>query len=329
MSLAKVAREAGVAASTVSRYVRGELNVASETASRIDAALSAKGHPPVKRQVAGTSLGLVVPSLDNPYFAALADAVVDVAAADGTEIFTALTGSSPSRERAGVERLLRLPQISGLIYLGMNSTNEAFANQLADDFPVVFLDEFVAAPGHRVSHVTADSFGGAFQATSHLISIGHRCIAHLGGPVGLRTADDREAGYRAALAAHEIDVDEDVVIRGSFSAAFGMNYFAHMARSSSAPTAVFSASDIAAIGLLESARRAGVAVPDELSVIGCDGITVGEWTSPRLTTVAQPTADMARKAVDEIHRLIAGEQSEDHVLPMTLTVRESTREHQE
>jgi LacI family transcriptional regulator/LacI family repressor for deo operon, udp, cdd, tsx, nupC, and nupG len=115
-----------------------------------------------------------------------------------------------------------------------------------------------------------------------------------------------------------------MIVRGTFSAAFGMNFFAHMARAAAAPTAVFSASDIAAVGVLEAARRAGVSVPGDLSVIGCDGITLGEWTSPRLTTVAQPTAQMARKAVDEIARLAAGGEAAEHVLSMKLVVREST-----
>ncbi|WP_406635001.1 LacI family DNA-binding transcriptional regulator [Amycolatopsis sp. WGS_07] len=327
MSLAKVAREAGVAVSTVSRYVRGELNVATDTARRIDAALSAEGHPPVQKQATGLSLGLVVPSLENPYFSALADAVVDAAAADGIDVFTALTGSSPSRERASVERLMRLPDVSGLIYLGMNTTNEAFANRLPGDFPVVFLDEYVKAAGQRIAHITANSFGGAFQATTHLLSLGHRLIAHVGGPAGLRTADQREAGYRAALKAYGVEANESLIVRGAFSSAFGMNFFAHMARADATPTAVFTASDIAAVGLLEAARRAGISVPKDLSVIGCDGIALGEWTSPRLTTVAQPTEDMARKAVDEITRLAAGIAPADHVLSMQLVVRESTQEY--
>ncbi|OKJ91321.1 LacI family DNA-binding transcriptional regulator [Amycolatopsis sp. CB00013] len=327
MSLAKVAREAGVAVSTVSRYVKGELNVASETARRIDAALAAEGHPPVRKQVTGLSLGLVVPSLDNPYFSTLADAVVDAAATDGVDVLTALTGSSPSRERAAVERLIRVPDVGGLIYLGMNTTNEAFTSRLAGDFPVVFLDEYVEAAGPRIAHVTANSFGGAYQATTHLLSQGHRRIAHVGGPAGLRTADQREAGYRAALKSHGVEADEAMIVRGAFSSAFGMNFFAHMARTGAAPTAVFTASDIAAVGLLEAARRAGVSVPEDLSVIGCDGITLGEWTSPRLTTVAQPTEQMARKAVDEITRLAAGREPADHVLSMRLVVRESTQEY--
>lgn len=328
MSLAKVARDAGVAVSTVSRYVRGELKVSTDTAGRIDNALVAEGYDvPGARPVEKVCLGLVVPSLDNPYFAALADAVTEAAAESGSEVLTVLTGSSPHRERVGVDRLIDLPDVSGLIYLGMNGTNVAFAGQLAGSFPVVFLDEYVETPAWRVSHVTADSFGGAFQATSHLISMGHRHIAHLGGPENLLTADQREAGYRAALESHGIEVDERAIVRGGFTSAFGSNFFAHMARTGANPSAVFSASDIAAVGLFESARRDGIEIPRDLSVIGCDGITLGEWLSPRLTTVEQPTEGMARKAVDGIRRLISGEPPEDHVLPMTLTVRESTKEH--
>lgn len=327
MSLAKVARDAGVAVSTVSRYVRGELKVSTGTASRIHAALVAGGYdtPKSVRSSEEACLGLIVPSLDNPYFAVLADAVTDAAAESGTEVLTVLTGSAAFREQAGVDRLINLPNVAGLIYLGMNGTNEAFASQVAGNYPVVFLDEYVATAGPRASHVTADSFGGAFQATSHLISLGHRKIAHLGGPENLLTAEQREAGYRAALEAHDISVEENAVVRGEFTAAFGSNFFAHMAKSEVQPTAVFSASDIAAVGMFESARRAGIAIPGDLSVVGCDGITLGEWITPRLTTVSQPTAGMAHRAVDEILRLIAGKRPEDHILPMSLTVRESTR----
>ncbi|TWP33178.1 LacI family transcriptional regulator [Leekyejoonella antrihumi] len=325
MSLAEVARESGVAVSTVSRYVRGELRVSPDTAKRIDRALQKGGHTRAERTPHDLCVGLVVPSLDNPYFAALADAVVDAAAADGVEVLTTLTGSSAARERTGVDRLARTPAVTGIIYLGMNSTNEAFSGRIGEELPVVFLDEFVQARGQRIARVTADSFGGAYQATTHLLSIGHRRVAHLGGPRGLVTADQREAGYRAALADHGVEAQEQLIVRGPYSADLGMNFFAHMSRSTTTPTAVFSASDIAAIGVLEAARRAAIPIPEELSVIGCDGITLGDWTTPRLTTVAQPTETMARRALDEVRRLIDGAEPQDHLLSMRLQLRESTR----
>lgn len=324
MSLSRVARSAGVSTSTVSRYVRGELKVSPATARRIDQALAEDGRPAADRSRAVTTIGLVVPSLANPYFAALADAVVDAAAEDGIEVFTALTGSSALRERNSVERLAQVPNLGGIVYLGMHSTNEAFTGRVGEELPVVLLDEYVIADGTRISQVTADSFGGAYQATAHLAGLGHRRIAHVGGPRGLETAEQREAGFRAAMTDHSLEVDDRLVLRGSYTADFGTNFFAHVSSVEPAPTAVFCASDIAAIGVLEAARQARIGVPDELSIIGCDGIAFGDWTSPQLTSVAQPTQMLARQAVDELIHVATGGTPTPHTLPMTLRVRAST-----
>lgn len=324
MSLSRVAQQVGVSTSTVSRYVRGELKVSPPTARKIDRALAENGHVAPDRSRPLDAIGLVVPALDNPYFATLADAVVDAAAEDGIEVFTALTGSSALRERNSVERLAQVPHLGGIIYLGMHSTNEAFTGRIGEDLPVVLLDEYVAARGASVAQVTADSFGGAYQATAHLIGLGHRIIAHLGGPVGLQTADQREAGFRAALADHSVPAADDAIFRGAYTADFGTNFFAMLSTARTQPTAVFCASDIVAVGVLEAARHARVAVPDDLSVIGCDGITLGEWTFPRLTTVTQPTTMLARQAVDELVNISSGGTARSHTLPMTLRVRAST-----
>ncbi|UGS27027.1 LacI family transcriptional regulator [Microbacterium resistens] len=324
MSLSQIAQQVGVSTSTVTRYVRGELKVAPATARRIDRALAENGHPAAARTTTVSTIGLVVRSLDNPYFSSLADAVVDAAVEDGIDVLTSLTGSSAARERKSVERLAQLPHLGGIIYLGMHSTNEAFTGRVGGDLPVVLLDEYVNSRGTNVAQVTADSFGGAYQATAHLIGLGHTAIAHLGGPRGLHTADQREAGYRAALADRGIEPDERLIVRGTFTSDFGSNVFAHLSAAGRQPTAVFCASDIIAIGVLEAARQAGIAVPETLSVIGCDGITVGEWLTPRLTTVAQPTTMLARQAVDELVGIATGAAPTTRTLPMTLKLRAST-----
>lgn len=324
MNQREIAAQAGVSASTVSRFLRGQMNVSPDTAARIRKALRETPSAPHRRRPSTATIGVIAPSLSNPYFADLADAAATAITEEGHTMHVVLTGSTPAREQNSVSFLVGQGLIDGLLYFGANPDNMELTRLPENDIPIVFLDEILPLEGRRVARVTADNFGGAYQATTHLIHLGHRQIAHLGGPPGLRTADDREQGYRAALQKHSIEINESLILRGPFSAEFGSNFFAHCARADIRPTAVFSASDIAAIGLIEAARTSDVIIPANLSLVGCDGITAAAWTSPRLTTVAQPVQKMARVAVNELNNMMMGASGHDHELPMNLITGDST-----
>ena len=324
MTLTQVAREAGVSVSTVSRYLRGQLKVQDKTAQRIDNAVRATGYRVDRGARRDGFIAMVVPELTNPFYTSLAEECSTLAAEAGYSLLIAASGRQHARESALSAQLSGTDSIAGLIYAGMHRSNPELERAIAGGMPVVVIDEEVdLAPSTAVSTVTVDNYGGAYQATSYLATLGHRRIAHVGGPPGLLTSEDRLRGYRDALAAHGLEADEHLVLRGPYTEEYGASVVPYLTRAD-APTAVFVGSDIVAVGLLSGAELQGLRIPEDLSVVGCDGIQLGQWLRPRLTTLAQPVRPLARAALEALSRAIdrPGETTRQ-VLPLQLVVRGS------
>lgn len=335
MTLARVARDAGVSASTVSRYLRNQLRVNPETAARIDAAVTASGYPGPARAarpvgggrdpVADRIVAMVLPDLDNPFFAALASEMTMQAEVMGFTLVITATGRRAVRESAVSDTLQNISATAGLIYVGMNRTNQRLAEVVARGAPVVIVDEEIDIGHTAVDIVTVDNYGGAYQATSYLIQLGHECIAHVAGPAELSTTQDRLRGFRDAMAAAGLTVDDTLVLHGSHTEQFGASTFPYLTRPGNKPTAVFAGSDIVAIGMLGAAELHGIRIPEDLSIVGCDGVQVGQWLRPQLTTLAQPIKKIASRALEAIAARIDGRPSEatNVVLPLQLVIRGS------
>ncbi|MCB5909856.1 LacI family DNA-binding transcriptional regulator [Streptomyces pinistramenti] len=332
MTLTRVAQHAGVSVSTVSRYLRGQLNVQPVTAARIDAAVSELGYrapdpqPADRTPATGTGLvSLVLPDLVNPYFAQLADAFTAAAAARDIPLLLGVSGRHAERA-ARLNRLLSAARsVEGLIYVGMRRTNEDVDRAIDEGLPVVIIDEELElADGREVDTITVDNYGGAYQATSYLVQLGHRTIAHVAGPQELSTTQERKRGYLDAIRDAGLDPADQLVLHGPYTEQFGASTFPYLHRAGTAPTAVFVGSDIAAVGMLAAAELHGLRIPDDLSVVGCDGIRVGQWLRPKLTTLEQPTAELAAAALDALTARIAGNGTNVRkVLPLQLVVRGS------
>ena len=321
MSMRAVAREAGVSASTVSRYLRGELRLNSETERRVEAALKTTGH--VRRRNKLRSVALVLPELSNPYFSHLAQVFVEASQSRSLRTQIAVSNGSREREQEILDWALASPDVDSAVYVSM-SGDEKVLGGVPAHFPLVLLDESLeVAERLQASYVGADHYGGAYQATQYLVSVGHSRIAHLAGPRNLRSARERLNGYREALQDRGIEFDEQLVLSGPYSEAFGAASLPRLRRIKNRPTAVFTASDIAAIGLISAGQHSGVRVPEDLSLIGFDGIPTGAWTSPRLATVVQPYSELAHMALDQIERQWRGEDTQPFNLPMTVAWGES------
>ncbi|NDZ79536.1 LacI family transcriptional regulator [Streptomyces sp. SID10853] len=308
MTLTSVAQHAQVSASTVSRYLRGQLKVQPETAARIDAAVRELNYEVPVAAPSGPRAGrpviaLVVPDLVNPFFADLAEEVAAAAAVSGVALVVGITGQQARRESLFSDFAASTEAIDGLIYVGMHRQNPRLTQAIADGLPVVLLDEEVASPS-EVDTIAVDNYSGAHQATSYLVQLGHRRIMHIAGPRELSTTRDRLRGYRDAMAHAGLEVDEDLVLHGPYTEQFGASTFPYLASAAHPPTAAFVGSDIVAVGILGAAELHGLRIPEDLSVIGCDGIRVGEWLRPKLTTLQQPVADLARTALEVVQNRI-------------------------
>lgn len=332
MTLTRVAQHAQVSASTVSRYLRGQLKVHPSTAARIDSAVrelhyshsTAPAADNGADRTSGPVIALVVPDLFNPFFAALAEEVAAAAAVSGASLVVGVTGQQAQREARFSDFVAGTEAIDGMIYVGIHRQNPRLAQAVAEGLPVVVLDEEIASTSD-VDTISVDNYGGAYQATAYLAQLGHRRIAHVAGPPELSTSRDRLRGYRDAMASAGLDVDEELILHGPYTEQFGASTFPYLSQAARFPTAVFVGSDIVAVGMLGAAELHGLSIPEDLSVVGCDGIRVGEWLRPKLTTLQQPVTDLAGTALELIQARIESPEGErvHKVYPLHLVIRGS------
>jgi len=323
-----VARAAGVAASTVSRYLNGKLNVSPATEAKVLGAVAELGYVP---NAAGRNLargrsgviGFVVPEISNPYFGTIADHVVEAVEPHGRLVLLCSHRSQSAKQSSYID-LLATGAIDGMLYLGSFRSNERLAVAIADGLPVVVVDEPIAGLP-PVSTVVMDDYAGGYQATSYLVALGHRRIAFVSGPDELGSVQERFRGYRDALAKGGIDTEDQVRLSGQFTEQFGMSALPHLQAAAEPPTAAFVASDYIALGVLSAAEAHGIRVPDDLSIVGFDDIRFAQYVRPRLTTIRSPVDRLAQTGVELLFERLQDPQApaRTQVLPVELVIRES------
>jgi len=303
-SIVDVARHAGVAVGTVSNVLNKPGHVAPATRDRVLAAIDELGfvrNASARRLRAGSipPIGAVVLDIANPFFTEVARAVEDRLADDDCTLMLASSDGDPERE-ARCLRLFEAHGVQGLLVTpggGLEAVLEARSHGL----DVVLLDAI--APG--MPSVSVDDVHGARLAVEHLLALGHRRIGFVDGPGAIRQYVDRRTGVHAALA-HAGQTPDEVLVEVTvpvLDAAGGdAAVEALFGGPGPAPTAVFCANDIAALGALRALRRRGLAVPDDVAVVGYDDITVAAELAVPLTSVRQPTHELGRRAADMLLR---------------------------
>lgn len=331
-TLATVARQAGVSAPTVSKVVNGREDVAPETRARILAALEQAGYQsPVQRRAAaesGTVVEVVIDVLDSAYTIQVLNGILQFAAAADVEILVSVTGQSTPARHTPERRAQRMLEEGRA---GMIVVTSAFSEAQLHAFrrrhiPVVVIDP-LNPPSADVVSVGATNWAGGKAATEHLLGLGHRLIAYIGGIEGAECNQARLHGYMAALMAQGIKVDPQYVVSGGrFRTESGVNGFKELLKLDPRPTAIFAGSDTIALGVLSEARRHGIRVPEDISLIGFDGTNQGEQSVPSLSSVAQPLEEMGRAALRSLLRQVQGEVLDSHRVELAtqVIVREST-----
>ncbi|HEU5419921.1 MAG TPA: LacI family DNA-binding transcriptional regulator [Streptosporangiaceae bacterium] len=324
----QVARLAGVSTATVSRVLNGTAAVAADTERRVRDAIELLAFNPAP-QARGLRTGrtgniaLIVPSITNPFFPELMAHVSREVRGRG---YSMLLFDSPEPEKEGV-RVARSRLADGIILVG--STSPAAARPPAEmtDVPVVAFDRRPQALSAPVIQV--DNYEGARAVVRHLGERGHRRIVFISGPRGVSVSADRARGYRAGLRDLGIAPDKALTIAGEFDEDSGYAATVRLLRRPAPPafTALFAANDMMAIGAMSALRDHGVAIPSQVAVAGFDGIHLGRYVAPSLTTYAQPTAELARRAAELLAAAIAGSPAPPARtlrLPGSLIIRDST-----
>lgn len=308
-----VAARSGMSKSLVSLALRGSPNVSEASRAAIVKAAAELGYRPnaAARSLAvrrSHTIGVLVLDLHNPVFAEILDGVQSEFRAQGFTTMLISGGDDPQVQQSEIDTLMQF-QVEGLILISHRLT-ESTLRALALEVPtVVVTRDDIRVP--RLDTVSNDDIAGAERAIDFLVSLGHSRIAFLTGglnPVSLR----REDGYRRAMARHGLDQFIEVVPGGLTDAA---GYAAASVALATRPTALFVVNDIAALGAIAAIEEAGLRVPDDISVIGYDGIALGGLRSVNLTTIGQPLDELGRRAAQQIlHRIEHPQAREQHVL---------------
>jgi LacI family transcriptional regulator len=326
VTISAIAAEAGVSTPTVSRVLNGRGDVAPGTRDRVEALLREHGYRRrgTKPSERSGLLDLVFNDLDSPWAVEIIRGVEDAAHEAGIAAVVSAIHRRASSTRQWLENV-RSRASDGAI-LVTTDLDSALHSELRElHVPVVVIDP-AGVPDLAVPTIGATNWAGGLSATEHLIRLGHRRIGFVAGRSELWCSRARLDGYRAGLETAGHTVDPELVVQGEFDYESGFRAGERLCELAEPPTAVFAASDQMALGVYEALRRRGLRVPEEVSVIGFDDLPEAHWSSPPLTTVRQPMAEMGRLAVRTLQRLVRGEVIESPRIELAteLVVRDST-----
>jgi LacI family transcriptional regulator len=321
-----VARAAGVSISTVSRALASPERVAAETRDRVTRIATELGYRPNQaasglRMGRTHAVGLLVPDLENPYFATVTKAVQARARAEGYEVFVADSDEDPDVEAELIGALAS--RTDGLLVASPRSGDAELRAALVGVTAVLASRDLTGGSGSEPSEipcVSVDDADGVAQVLGHLYALGHRKVGVAAGPSSSWSGSRRVAGLRAAAEQRDVELVE----LGSFQPYFAGGTQAADYALASGVTAVVAFNDLMALGILDRLRHRGVDVPNEMSVVGFDDVQLATLVSPALTTVHAPLARLGRRAVDLLLARLRGGTSASSQLPVELTIRGST-----
>mgnify|MGYP001170023339 FL=1 len=322
-----VAKEAGVSVATVSRVLNNKGYVTKETEKRVELAIEKLKYKPnaIARSLSirkSNIIALVVPAINNPFFPEIAKAVEDVAQAKGYKVF--LCNTDDRRDRL-IEYLhsLRDNFVDGIIINSENLTEADLEDLKQQDIPVITIDRVLS--NQAFSSISVKNRYGGQLATNHLIQVGCQRIGHLSGPENVVTAKDRFWGYRDQLKNFDW-FDQSWIVKVDFSIEGGYHGMKELFQRHPDIDGVFAANDLIAAGALKAAFEWGRKVPDDLAIVGFDGIDITELTIPRITTIQQPIYEIGKLAMEEVLRFINNSKAtaKNYELDVKLIQREST-----
>jgi len=298
--LAVVAAAAGVSVPTVSKVLNSRPDVSEATRGRVTEVLQQHGYA-VRRptpRVTGL-LDVWIVNLEGAWAETVVRGAAAAARRHGKDLVLTV-GPDPDDCDRWVRHALGRGT-DGLLSVVAVPSAKVRAALAAAGVPLVAVDPLRRPPEGTLS-IASTNFQGAFDATHHLLGLGHTRVATITGSLDQDNAIARLAGYRAAMLQAGVSVDDDLVIRSRYGINEGYAAAQALLALDDRPTAVFASSDDTALGAIRAVRDAGLHVPDDLSVIGFDDVPYGRWTDPPLTTIRQPLAQMGEAAVDMLMR---------------------------
>jgi LacI family transcriptional regulator len=313
---------------TVSRVVNGTGYTSPEAQARVNNAVAELSYMPnaLARQLRLSrtkTLALVLTDIANPFFTTIARGVEDAARAQGYAVMFCNTDESVDEEMDYVNVLIQR-RVDGVLLVPAADSSGSAELLRRQGLPVVILDRGPASGNMDI--VRTDSEGGAYLAVRHLIDLGHRRVAVLGGPESVSTSADRVRGYQRAMAEAGIAPDEQTIVFGKYTEASGYAMTTQILAAPDVPTAIFAGNNFIAFGAMQSLREAGMEIPQDMSVVVFDDLPQG-WILPFLTVISQPAYEIGKQACELMLTRLASDRPFEPrtiVLPSSLIVRQSS-----
>jgi LacI family transcriptional regulator len=302
-TMKEVAAAANVSVATVSRVLNNNGYVNEETRKKVLLAISNLDYVPnevarslFKKQ--SKTIALIVPDIKNPFFPEIARAIEDVMSSQEYTLILCNSDEKVEKEIMYLD-VMKQKYVDGIIIVTSTLTPKHIEKR---DIPIVALDRPISVD---IPSVTVNNFEGAIQAVQHLKKIGCKKIAHIRGPRAVSNADERYEGYIEQVA-DEPWFCPDLVVNGNYNVLETTEATKELLTKFPDIDGIFAGNDYMAVGVLKAAEQLGIQIPEDLSLIGFDGIQLGQLTSPEITTMAQPIYELGATAAELLLEMIEG-----------------------
>lgn len=337
VTIKDIARKISLHHTTVSRALRDDPSVKPETrAIVLDAARELDYHPNSfavnLRRRRSNVIGVIVPELHHEFFSYIVAEITRAANDEGYSVLICQSNEDYQQEIRNVSTLMS-NRVAGVIAAISQQTfdYEHFTNIENAEVPLIFFDRY--CENCNASKVVIDFYGGAYQLVKHLIKLGCKRIAHIGGPKHIPGVVRRLEGYKAALRDYNIPFDDELVVHGGFAPEDGVMATQRFLSLPKRPDAIFAIDDEVAIGAMIRIKTEGLKIPDDIAVAGFDNDKISEFTDPALTTVDIQRKKIGKKAIElllrQIDTLSETNEPVTETIPTKLIVRESSQRRTE
>ncbi len=329
-SMNDVAKRAGVSIATVSRVLNNNSNVNDATRAKILKAIKELKYQPSRvakrlrsKGISSHLVGILVPDIRNPFYVDVLEGIEEVAYDHNYALIMCNFGQDEKKEKMYLE-ILQSESIDGLIAAPASEDDPLLRKMVKEGLPVVCVDR--GLNGVKVDVVLVNNERGAYNAVDHLVKSGYKRIAFIAGLSTIPTSRWREKGYREALQANHIPIDEELIKFGDSSHESGVKHCSQLLKMTHPPDAIFAGNNLITLGVLETIHKMGRKVPEEVAVVGFDDMYWSNSLNPPLTAVRQPAHEIGRRAGELLLQRI-NDKERPHIqmiLETELIVRKST-----
>jgi DNA-binding LacI/PurR family transcriptional regulator len=328
MNISKVAARARLSTATVSRAMNQSDLVRPQTAEKVQRAIRELGYYPntqARALVSGKTrmFGLIISDIVNPFFPELVKSFEFAAIRHGYEVIVANTDYSSERMGLCVRRMIER-RVDGVAIMTSEIDRHLLSELEQHRLPIVFLDTGRVKP--LISNISVDYDRGISEAVRHIVSLGHKRIGFVSGPLSLKSARIRRSAFLKCMAGCGIRDTGQTTVEGNHKIDGGQNAMVQLLSLAHPPTAVLTSNDLTAIGALRAINRAGLRVPEDISVVGFDDIELSQFTQPPLTTIRLSRDELGRNAFALLYQSVQGPKRKGHRITIgtSLVLREST-----